>query len=59
MRGIHPIESYIHVELTGVEGTADVYIYTDGFKTEHHLGAGMVAVKSSRGFHIETQRLNI
>ena len=40
-RGIHPIDSYIHVELTGVEGTAEVSIYTDGSKTEHHVGAGI------------------
>ena len=42
-----------------MEGTADVSIYTDGTKTEHHVGAGMVAVKNSREIHIETQRLNI
>ena len=56
---IHPIDSYIHVELTGVEGTADASIYTDGSKTEHYVGASMVAVKNSREIHIETQRLNI
>jgi ribonuclease HI len=58
-RGLHPIDSHIHVELTGLEGTAEVPIYTDGSKTEHHAGAGMVVVKNSREFHIETQRLNI
>jgi hypothetical protein len=57
--GIPPIDSYIYVELTGLEGTADVSIYTDGSKTENHVGAGMVAVKNSREIHIETQRLNI
>jgi ribonuclease HI len=59
MRVIHPIDSYLHVELTGVEGTAEVSIYTDGSKTQHHVGAGMVAVKNSREIYIETQRLNI
>jgi len=59
MRGVHPIYSYIQVELTGTEGTAEVSIYTDGSKTEHHVGAGMVAVKNAREIHIETQRLDI
>jgi hypothetical protein len=58
-RGLRPIDSHIHVELTGVEGTAEVAIYTGGSKTEHHVGAGMVAVKNSRDVHIETQRHNI
>jgi ribonuclease HI len=35
-----------------------VSIYTDGSKTEFHVGAGMVAVQNSREIHIETQRLN-
>jgi len=34
-------------------------IYTDGFKTENHVGASMVAVKNSTEIHTETQRLNI
>ena len=42
-----------------MEGTAEVSIYTDGSKTEHHIGAGMVAVKNSREIHTETQRLSI
>jgi len=46
MSGTHPIDSCIHVELTDTEGTAEVSIYTDGSKTEHHVGAGMVAVKT-------------
>ena len=58
-RGIHQIDSHIHVELTGAEGTAEVSIYADGSKTEHHVGRGMFAIKNSREFHIETQRLNI
>ena len=43
-RGIHPFDSYIHVELTGVGGTANVSIYTHGSKTQNHVGAGMVSV---------------
>jgi hypothetical protein len=57
-RGIHARDSYIHVDLTGVEGKADVFIYTDGSKTEFHVGTGMVAVQNSKEIHIETQRLN-
>ena len=53
-REIHPIDRYIQVELTGAEGTAEVSIYTDGSKTEHHVGAGMVAFKNSREVHTET-----
>jgi hypothetical protein len=58
-RGINPANSYKHVKLTGEKGTAEVSMYTDGSKTEHHVGAGMVAVKNSRKIHTETQRLNI
>jgi len=57
MRGYHPIDSYIQVELAGKEGTAEVSIFTDGSKTDH-VGAGMVAVRNCREIHIDTQRLN-
>jgi len=33
-------------------------IITDGSKTEHHLGANMVAEKDFKEIHINTQRLN-
>jgi ribonuclease HI len=52
------IDSYLHVELTGVEGIAEVTVYTDGSKIEKHVGAGTVAVKDSREIHTETQGLN-
>jgi len=42
-----------------MEGTAEVSICTDGSKTEHHVGVGMVAVKNSREIYIETQRMDI
>ena len=48
-----------HAELTDVEGTTEVSVYTDGSKTEHHVGAGKVAVKNSREKHNGTQKLNI
>ena len=59
MRGDHPIDSYIKVELTGTEGTAEVSIFTDGSKTDHHVGAGMVTVRNCREIYIDTQRLHI
>jgi len=46
------------LELTDKEETAQVSIYTDGSKTEHHVWAGMAAVKNSREIYIETQRLD-
>jgi len=58
-RGIHPKDSHIRVDLSGTEGSAKVSIYTDGSKTENHVGASMVAVKNSTEIHTETQRLNI
>jgi len=36
-----------------------VSIYTDGSKTENHVGASIVAVKNSTEIHTETQRLSI
>ena len=58
MKGTKHIDCFIKVELTVVEGIAKVSIYTDWSKTEHHVGAGMVAVKDSREIHTDTQRLN-
>jgi ribonuclease HI len=59
IKGIHPKDNHICVDLSGSEGKANVIIYTDGSKTENHVGASMVAVKGSREIHINTQRLNI
>ena len=58
-RGIHPKDNHISVDLSGTEGTANVSIYTDGSKTENHVGASMVAVKNSTKIHTETPRLNV
>jgi ribonuclease HI len=33
-------------------------IYTDGSKTENHVGTSMVAVQDSKEIHINTNRLN-
>ena len=56
--GTNPIDNYIQVVLSGEEGIAEVSIYTDGSKTEHHVGAGIVAMKDSREIHTDSQRLN-
>ena len=57
-KGIHQRDNHIHVDLSGTEGNAIVSIYTDGSKTENHVGACMDAVKDSTEMHIETQKLN-
>ena len=57
-KGIHPRDNHIRVGLAGTEGNAIVSIYTDGSKTENHVGASMVAVQDSTEMHIETQKLN-
>jgi len=59
IRGIHPKDHHIPVDLSGSEGNANVIIYTDGSKTENHVGASMVAEKDSREIHINNQRLSI
>jgi ribonuclease HI len=58
-RGIHPKDNHILVDLSGIEGNANVAIYMDGSKKEKHVGASTVAMKISCEIHIETQRLNI
>jgi hypothetical protein len=58
-RGIHPKENHIRIDLSGLEGNANVIIYTNGSKTENHVGASMVTIKDSREIRINTQRLNI
>jgi ribonuclease HI len=44
--------------MSGEEGLAEVTIYTDGSKTDQHVGAGMVAMKESREIHTKSTRLN-
>jgi hypothetical protein len=46
IRGIHPKDNHICVDLSGSKGNANVIIYTDGSKMENHVGASMVAVKT-------------
>jgi ribonuclease HI len=59
IRGIHPKDNHIPVDLSGSEGNTNMIIYTGGSKTGNHVRASMVAVKDSREIHINTQGLNI
>jgi ribonuclease HI len=54
--GIHPRDNYIRVDLSGTEGNAIVSIYADGSKTENHVGAGMVAMKTLMKYTLKRQR---
>ena len=56
-RGIHPKDNHISLDLSGKEGNAITKIYTDGSKTENHVGASMVAEKDSKEIYMSTQRL--
>jgi len=56
--GIHPKDNHISVDLSGTVGNANMAIFTDGSKTEYHVGASMVAEKDFKEIHISTQRLN-
>ena len=58
MKGTNPTENHIQVVLSGEEGLAEVTLYTDGSKTDQHVGTGMVAMKESREMHTESMRLN-
>lgn len=59
IKGIHPADNDITVDMTGTEGKASVRIYTDGSKTDHHVGAGLVAIKDTSEIYIQSERLNI
>jgi hypothetical protein len=59
VRNTHPKDNHTRVDLSGKECNANVSIYTDGSKTEQHVGANMVAVENSNETHTVTQRLNI
>ena len=51
-RGIHPKDNYLRLDFTGTEGNATTKIYTDGSKTENHVGASMVAEIDYKEIHI-------
>ena len=54
-RDIHPKDNCVRVDVSGVEGKASA-TYTDGSKTENHVGASVVVLKDT---HINTARLNL
>jgi len=58
IKGIHPTDNHIIVDLSGTQGNAIVTIYTDGSKTEKHVGASMAAITDCTEIHTETQKLN-
>jgi len=58
-RGIHPKDNHRSVDLSGTVGNANTKIFTDGSKTEYHIGSSMVAEKNSKEIHINTQRYDM
>jgi hypothetical protein len=59
IRGIHPKDNHVRVDLSGKGGNGNVKIYTDGSKKENRVGASIVAVKDSGEIYINTQRLSV
>jgi len=53
-RGIHPKDNHISADLSGTVGNTNTKIFTDGSKTENHVGANMVADKDSKEIYINT-----
>jgi hypothetical protein len=58
LKGTNPNEHHIQVVLSRQEGIAEVNLYTDGSKTDQHVGADMVAMKEFREIHTEAMRPN-
>ena len=56
---IHPKDNPIKIDFTGTVGNADYLIFTDGSKTENHVGAGMVAERNSKEIFINIKRLDL
>ena len=55
IRGIHPKDNHVNVDFSGTVGKANIKIFTDGSKTENHVGASMVAEKDSKEIHLNAQ----
>jgi ribonuclease HI len=58
-RNIHPKDNNIIVTTSGDRAQAKVLIYTDGSKTENHVGAGMTVMEDSKEIYFEARRLSL
>jgi ribonuclease HI len=58
LKGINPTENHIQAVLTGEVELAEMTLYTDGSKTDKHVGAGMVVMKESKEIYTEATRIN-
>lgn len=56
--GFHPKDNIIPVDTSGHIGQANVLIYTDGSKTESHVGAGVIAEKDASEIFTGVKRLS-
>ena len=57
-RGIHPKDNIITIGNSGTVIPANIQIFTDGSKTENHVGAGLVAEENAVEIYIEARRLD-
>lgn len=58
-RGIHPRNNHILIDTSGSVGKADVLLFTDGSKTQNHVGAAMVVEEDSKETFFGIRRLDI
>ncbi|KAJ4426143.1 hypothetical protein ANN_26952 [Periplaneta americana] len=56
--GIHPKDNSVTIGNSGTVIPANIQIFTDGSKTEKHVGAGMVAEENSMEIYTEARRLD-
>ncbi|KAJ4425419.1 hypothetical protein ANN_28034 [Periplaneta americana] len=53
----YPKHNHIVIDSTRSLGKADLQIFNDGSKTDHHVGSGMMVMKNSKEIHSEIRRL--
>ena len=58
-KGIHPKDNHIDIDTSGMVGKAEILIFTDGSKTESHVGTGMVAMENSKEIFTGIRRLDL
>ncbi|KAJ9575592.1 hypothetical protein L9F63_007526 [Diploptera punctata] len=56
--GIHPKDNIIAIDYRGTVIPANIQIFTDGSKTENHVGAGLVVEENSKEIYTESRRLD-